>query len=180
MINLIPNEEKKRMTANFYYRVAIVFLVMIDFCILIAFVSIIPSYILASIKNTVVNTKLKTQRTEPIPLFDQQALTAINDINSKLDMIENAEKNKFLISEKVINNISSVKRPDIKITRILYENDSIAGRKISIEGIAPSREVLLIFRQALEDNSAFKNVDLPISNFIKGSNIRFSLSLIPA
>jgi len=50
---------------------------------------------------------------------------------------------------------------------------------VSIEGIAPSREILLAFRRLLENDPLFKSVDLPISNFIKGSNIRFNLNLIP-
>jgi hypothetical protein len=51
------------------------------------------------------------------------------------------------------------------------------GEKISISGRASSREVLLSFRRTLEDNPAFSKVDLPISNFIKGSNIRFYITL---
>ena len=72
------------------------------------------------------------------------------------------------------------KRSDIKITQILYQNDGTNGKKITLTGIASSREVLLLFRQALEDSSSFKDVVLPISNFVKGSNIDFSLSLTPS
>lgn len=180
MINLIPKEEKKRMTIGFYYKLAVLFLMMLDFCILIAFICILPSYFISSIKETLINTKLENQKNEPLPLFDQQTLAAIKDINSKLNLVENSEKNKFLLSEKVINTILLKKRFDIKITQILYENSPIQGKKVSIIGTAPSREVLLLFRQALEDGPTFKNIDLPISNFVKGSNIQFYLSLIPS
>ena len=120
------------------------------------------------------------QKSEPVPLPDQQTLLAIKDLNNKLTLIENAQNNKFVISEKVINAIILKKIPKIKITDISYENDSLKGKKISIQGNAPSREILLLFRQALEDSVAFKQVDLPISNFVKGSNIQFYLSLIPS
>ena len=182
MINLIPKAEKKRMVVDFYYRLAVIFLVMLDFCILIAFISILPSYFLSSTKNSLVDTKLEIQKNEPLPLFDQQTLTVIKDINNKLDLVENAEKNKFLLSVKVINAILLKKRPDIKITKILYESDGAQdkGKKISITGTAPSRAILLLFRQELEDSPNFKNINLPISNFIKGSNIQFYLNLIPS
>lgn len=180
MINLIPKEEKKRMTRGFYFRVAVLFLVVFDFCILVAFVGLVPSYILSSMKENLANTKLETQGNEPIPLFDQQTLATINGINSKLSLVENAEKDKFPISLKVINAVLLGKRSDVKISRIFFEDDPVRGKKISIEGTAPSRAILLLFRQALEDNSTFKSVDLPISNFVKGSNIQFQLSLIPA
>jgi hypothetical protein len=180
MINLIPKEEKKRMTKDFYYRVALLFFVMLDFCILIAFIIILPSFLVSSQKDALALSKLETQKNEPIPLLGEQSLAEINGINSKLGVVESAEKNKFPLSQKVINAVLLNKRPDVKITQILYNNDPILGKKISITGTAPSREILLLFRQTLEDNPTFKNVDLPISNFIKGTNIQFSLSLIPA
>ena len=74
----------------------------------------------------------------------------------------------------------SEKMPDIKITQIQYRNESIKGKTISISGVASSRDRLLLFKRELENNIAFKKVDLPISNFVKGSNIKFSLGLTPS
>ena len=180
MINLIPKEEKKKIIKGFYYKLLILFLVLGGVSFLISLVAILPSYFLSSVRNNIVNAKLEMQKSEPVPLPDQQTLLAIKDLNNKLTLIENAQNNKFVISEKVINAIILKKIPKIKITDISYENDSLKGKKISIQGNAPSREILLLFRQALEDSVAFKQVDLPISNFVKGSNIQFYLSLIPS
>ena len=179
MINLIPKEKKKKMTIDFYYRLVILFFAMLDFCIFVAFVSILPSYFISSMQNALINTRLETQKLEPISQAGEKSLAVVKDLNKKLSLIENSEKNKFLISVKVINAILLKKRPDVKITQILYENDGIQGKKIKIVGTAPSREILLLFRKALEDSPGFKNIDLPISNFVKGSNIQFNLSLIP-
>ena len=154
-------------------------LMVVDFCILVGVLSILPSYFLANAKDSALNLKLKIQQDEPIPAFDQQNLKTIQDINSKMTLIENAEKNDFPISEKVINAILAQKTPDIKITQILYNNDPVDGKKISITGNASSREALLSFREALQGSPLFKSVDLPISNFVKGSNIQFYLSLTP-
>lgn len=180
MINLTPKEEKKKITVDFYHRLALLFLIMIDFCVFVAAVSLLPSYFISFAKKATVNTKLEIQKNEPLPVLGEQSVSVIKDINSRLDLIEKAENNKFFPSEKVINAILLKKRPDIKITQILYENDPVNGKKIKITGTAPSREVLLLFRQALEDNPLLKKVDLPISNFVKGSNIQFYLSLIPS
>jgi hypothetical protein len=180
MINLIPKEEKKKMTKDFYFRLSILFFLMVSFSILVATVAIIPAYFLSSVKYNTANIKLETQKNEPLPSIGEQSLSTIKNINSELGLVENAEKNQFLISQKVINSILLNKRIDVKITQILYQNDAVLGKKISILGTAPSREVLLLFRQTLEDNPTFKSVDLPISNFVKGSNIQFYLNLIPA
>jgi hypothetical protein len=168
------------MVIDFYFRLAILFLIMIDFCILVAFFSLLPSYFISSVKRSLISTKLENQKLEPLPPQGEDSLVLLKDIDNKINLIEKFEKNKFLLSIKVINSIILNKRPDIKITQISYENNGINEKKISITGIAPSREVLLLFREALENSSTFKNVNLPISNFVKGSNINFNLSLIPS
>lgn len=180
MINLIPNQEKKKMRRDFYHRLAVLFLVMLSFSIFVAILALLPSYFLSVSKINIANQKLETQKDEPTPLFNQETSEMIKDLNLKLNLVENAEKNKFTVSQKVINAVLLKKIPSIKITRIFYENDSLKGKKISIGGTAPSREVLLSFRQALENDVSFKSVDLPISNFVKGFNIEFYLNLIPS
>jgi hypothetical protein len=180
MINLIPKKEKKKMITDFYFRLAFLLVVLLDFCILVVFFSMLPSYFISSVKYSLISASLKNQKLEPLPLLEQASLVSVQDIDKKLILVENFEKNKFLLSVKVIDAILLKKRSDIKITQILYKNDGINGRKINLTGIAPSREVLLLFRQALEDSPSFKDVVLPISNFVKGSDINFFLSLTPA
>src|SRR3989344_8982844 len=124
MINLIPKEKKKKIIIDFYYKLIVLFLVMGGFSFLLISIAILPSYFLSSVKNNIANAKLETQKREPTPLPDQQTLLIIKNLNNKLDLIENAENNKFIISKKVINSIISKKIPDIKITDISYENET--------------------------------------------------------
>ncbi len=179
MINLIPNEEKKKMSKDFYFRLVTVLFVMLSISLLIASIVILPTYFLFSTEEDSINTELELQNSESIPLLDQNTLVVIKDLGNKLNLIEDTQKNKFVFSQKVINEIILKKIPSIKITKISYQNNPQTGRKINISGKAPSREVLLSFRRALEDNVAFSKVDLPISNFVRGSDIEFYLSLIP-
>jgi hypothetical protein len=179
MINLIPNQEKKEMSKDFYFRLITVFFMMLGVSVFIAVILILPSYVISSEEKNFFDTKLEVQKNEPIPLPDQNTLTTIKDLKNKLNLIENAQKDKATFSQRVINEIILKKMPNIKITEISYENDSKKGELINISGKAPSREVLLTFRRALEDDPTFSKVNLPISNFIKGSNIRFNLSLSP-
>ncbi|MEI7709341.1 MAG: hypothetical protein WCI76_01345 [bacterium] len=184
MINLFPRKEKKELTINFYIRLIVLLFITIGCAFCILFMAVVPSYFRASTRVNIVNAKLEAQSNEPVPLPDQQTLSIIKDLNKKLTLVEKTESSKFLVSEQVINAVILNKLPSIQITDISYSNDPVAGakggKKISIQGNAPSREVLLFFRQALESSTSFKKVDLPVSNFIKGSNIQFYLSLIPA
>ena len=180
MINLIPKEEKKKIIKVFYFKLVILFLITAGVSIFASCVAILPSYFLSSVKVNIVNKKLEMQNQEPVPLPEEQTLKVIADLNKKIDLIEHSPVSKFIVSQKVINAVILKKMSSIKITSITYENEQTKDKKINLGGTASSRETLLLFRQALEDSTAFKQVDLPISNFIKGSNIQFYLSLIPA
>ena len=180
MINLIPKEEKKKMAYVLYYKVLMLFVIMKIVIVIMFFIILLPSYFLTSVKDSIVQNKLESQKVEPVPSPDEATLATIKSINNNLNIIESSRKNQFLVSRGVISSILQKKISSVKITDISYDNDPTKGRKITIQGTAPSREILLLFRRGLEDDVAFKQVDLPISNFVQGSNIKFSLSLIPS
>ncbi|MCX6747769.1 MAG: hypothetical protein NTW98_02380 [Candidatus Nomurabacteria bacterium] len=176
MINLIPNQEKKKMVQHFRARLLIVFLMMVAVTFFIGSISLLPAYFFSSIKKDIANNKLEEQRMAPLPKFDQDALVTVQDLNSKFKLLEAANTNRFVVTERIINEIILKKMPEIKITQIAYSGDNPVDRIVSVRGFAPSRESLLAFRFMLENNTNFKNIDLPISNFIKGTNIQFFLT----
>jgi hypothetical protein len=176
MISLIPNEEKKKMRRDFYLRVATVSLWMLSLSMFLAIIGILPSFFISDVRKNTATQKLEVQKKELTPSINEQSLSDLKDLKNKLTLIENSSNDKFFVSKDIINQILSRKMSDIKITQISYNTDSF-GKKINIAGQAPSRERLLLFRQALESSNAFTKVDLPISNFIKGSHIQFFLTL---
>lgn len=140
-------------------------------------VTLLPSFFISNTRKNITLLKLETQKNQPIPDIDQEAISDIDELNNKMLLIENIGKNKFIVSEKIIDKIISLKMHDININQISYENDGAKGKIINISGVAPSRERLLLFRKALEEDKSFSKIDLPVSNFIKGSDIKFFLSL---
>jgi Tfp pilus assembly protein PilN len=167
------------MARDFYLRFLAVFFIILGCSFSLIIFTIFPSYFLAVSRGNLIDSGLETQQSEPIPEVDQKTLATAAAINQKLDLIEQTQQKKFLVSQKVISELVLQKMSDIKISQIFYEDTPVNGKKISIRGTAPSRERLLLFRLALEDSLSFQKVDLPISNFVKGSNIEFSLDLIP-
>ncbi|MDP9249157.1 MAG: hypothetical protein M3M85_01440 [bacterium] len=180
MINLIPNQEKKKKVKDFYFRLGAVFIAALGFCVAVGAVSLMPTYFLVSSELNIAEQKLFVQQNQPPTQTDQNLAASVEDLDRKLALVESAEKNPYLISKSVIQAITIRKMPDIEITKFIYEKEGIGGRKIIILGEAPSRERLYQFRRALEGDVSFKKVELPISNFVKGSDIQFSLSLIPS
>ncbi|MES2315198.1 MAG: hypothetical protein V4486_00470 [Patescibacteria group bacterium] len=180
MINLIPNEEKKSKVKDFYFRLLVTSFMVVAVSMLVASAAILPAFFFSLVKKNLTDSKLAAQKSEPLPALDQKTLDEVKDLNTKLNLVEKTQKNKYSISQKIINEIVAEKMSDIKITQILYQSDPAKGKTVTIGGTASSRERLLLFKQTLADNVAFKKVDLPISNFVKGSDIKFSINLVPA
>ncbi|OGI73385.1 hypothetical protein A2737_00435 [Candidatus Nomurabacteria bacterium RIFCSPHIGHO2_01_FULL_41_71] len=176
MINLIPNEEKKFMIKDFYYRLVAVFFFSLSLVIFFASVAILPAYLFSSVKKNEISAKLKIEMAEPTSLSDQETFLAVDALDTKLSLIEKAEKDKFLVSERIINKLLVKKISGIKITKIFFEENSALLKNVNVRGSAESREKLLLFRRALEEDATFQKIDLPISNFVKGSDIQFYLS----
>ena len=131
-------------------------------------------------KKNLINEKLVTLKSIPLPAIDKENSLQISNLDNQIALLEKAQNNKYSVSEKIINEIILKKIPDIKINGISYDRNSIGGEgSVNIRGIAKSREKLLLFRKVLEEDPLFKKVDLPISNFVKGSNISFNLTLTP-
>jgi len=177
MINLIPIEEKRKNRRNFYLRILTVFLLMLSLAFLVADISVLPANIFSSLKKNLANIRLENIKKEPLPVVDEQTSNVINDLDNKLNLIDKIEKEKFLVSKNVFDKILAEKTPDVKITNIFYETDPANQKSIIVSGIATNREALLSFQNVLKADPIFSKVDLPISNFIKDSNIEFNLNL---
>jgi len=156
MINLIPSKEKKKMNQEFYYRFVVLFLLMISTAVFIGLVALLPSYFISLSKKSSINKELETQKGTATFETNQKILETIETINRKLDIVENKKNDAFIVSEQAIKNVLVKKIAGIKITRIGYEDNTVKGKKVSISGTAPSREVLLSFRQALEQEPSSK------------------------
>lgn len=180
MINLIPNQEKKKMATDFYFRISVMFFTVLGLAIIIGSFALLPSYYISSVKQGLIKQRLELQSYMPLPPSSQNVLDVARELNAKFKIIEDANKDQFVVSERVVEKIVSKKIPGIKITQISYKIDAFGEKSISIRGSATSRDTLLGFSQSFDRDTDFKKVDLPISNFIKGSDIQFFISLIPS
>ena len=87
MINLIPNEEKKKMSKDFYLRLLTLFFTMLGVSLLVASVAILPSYFLSSAEKSSIDMKLELQGNGSIALPDEDTQKVIEDFNKKLIFI---------------------------------------------------------------------------------------------
>jgi Tfp pilus assembly protein PilN len=104
-------------------------------------------------------TDLKTQ---------QDAVTALNNELKKISLAQNNQK-------KYSSLLASL--AGLVIDGVRLDTLSIgADGAVSIEGYAQKREQVISFHDALEKSGLFANVDNPLSNLVKETDINFSFS----
>lgn len=168
------------MFQGFYYRLGGLCLMMLSIVLFVAVLALLPPYLFSNAKSKIASQKLEIQTRESVPLDMEEINQVLTDVKGKLNLVEKNEQNRFIVSEQVIRAILKDKVSGIKILSMAYRVDQNNGKEITLSGDASSRQALLNFRQKLESDPAFKKVDLPISNFVRGTNIRFYLTLSPA
>lgn len=174
MINLIPIKEKKNIHKDFYIRFFILSFYVLSFGVIVNIILLTPSLFYSSIQKNIIKSQtesLKNNNTGVDPKYS----FLIEDLNFKLKKINDFRKEQFLISENIINEVLKSKTLGINITSINYYKDPIKGKILQLNGYALTRENLLFYKNSLEDNKNFKQIDLPISSFIKSKNLQFNL-----
>lgn len=175
MINLLPEIEKKKLKKIYYFRIGVVVSGLLAIIALVSVTFILPSYFLVKAKEVVFQEQLATLKKNTTNSVDESLNTIIKDINAKLKTFPDSNKD-FIFTRDVYERIYAHKTTAITLTYVNYTQLQDGGLTVSVSGSALNRDALLAFEQALKDEPTFKGVALPISNFIKGSNIEFTIS----
>lgn len=168
---LLPADQKKTLLHEYRVRAAIVALFVIAGALLIAVAGEVPSFL-----------KVYTDMTA--------AHAAIADINDKKAVNGTASIEKILASDKTLvtlfmSNTDKIRmssvidallglRQNIRLTSIaLTRTPKAVG--IVVQGVAPTRESLLAYRDRLQSSVAGGPIDVPIGALTKSTDVQFSL-----
>ena len=176
MINLLPIEEKKKMRAEYRFRLGI----MIAFAVVVlSFINLIllsPVYLLTLSKYQFASEKLAELESEQGRTGQEKEINAqISAINKRVNLFLEKNKEQSLFSE-VITKIIETKGPTIRIQNMSYELTSQKERFV-VSGRADDRDILALFIESLKKDSFFTTVNIPISSYIKSTDIDFSVVL---
>jgi hypothetical protein len=139
------------------------------------FVLLIPSYIY------LVFTE-KDLQVQSSDIDARSGVTNIDDVtktflsvNSELSALSvNSGSNKL---DFFISHISSIIPSGVRIQEINYALNTASTSTIILRGTADTRDTLLSFSKKIQADQLFSNVDLPVSNFAKDTNIDFSMTI---
>ncbi len=171
MLNLLPPQQKKEVEKEYKARRAVIFLCFMLGVLVVAFVSMIPLYLLSKQNWDDNNDKLSK-------FVDSSIMKQSRDLSSQTQMINSKISsltfNKNVYIYDIIKKILDSRTSGISITNFSYSKKIGDKVDINISGIALSRETLISFEKNLEKDPSFVNINFPISNLAKDTNINFT------
>jgi Tfp pilus assembly protein PilN len=176
MFNLLPENEKKKITKEYAFRRNIVLFMFLFALGSVASVSLFPSYLLSSGKIKETQQEITTIKNS-LTLQESGNLSGVlKKTNIKLQTLGFvlSDMNASDLFEKVFDK----RDVNIRITSIMYQKPSGKGAgSITFNGVAHDRESLSTFVDNLKKEPSFTQVDLPVANLAKDRNADFTIKI---
>lgn len=175
MSNLLPVKEIKKIERLYQKRFVVISLVSITVLFVIASICLFSLYYYSkSEENSLLEKKSAYEKMEVGKLKRDLVLT-INDMNSRLNSFK-ISSYKSPIVASFIDPILKAQMNSIKLTNFIYNlNPDAKTAEVKIFGVSSSRESILTFADNLRNTPGITDVNVPITNFIKESNMPFSI-----
>ncbi len=175
MLNLLSQEQKAILKKDYSLRRTIVWLEAIIVAMLISLVLLTPSYFLTKIRAEQAKVDLENNKR----ILDAKLPPAemVAEIQAAVRVTQDLRP---LVERRSVYDLVKIFEshpPQIKILKISFLEQTDGISRFIVDGRANDRESLTAFGRALEGRVEFATVDLPVSNFVKESNINFSMTI---
>lgn len=175
MLELLPNAQKKTLKKEYFLRLSVVALLFLLAAGILFLVALSPSYFLSVVKENVVNEEFDNSIKSKRVSKNENLRDAIKDSKEMISLLR-PEEDQSLIKSVILKIIDN-KNSGISISGISINYSKKGQYQVVITGISKNREFLKTFADSLKSDNDFSNIDLPISNFAKISDIDFSITL---
>lgn len=180
-VNLLPSEEKKKNRKRYLLRLSTTGAYVVVFLMLINFALLLPSYIMARSKKSIAETRIENttgMSAEERERLEKETELSIKELNKKLETFSADTKTATTIISpaQTIKKILELKSATIKVQGIVYEKTSDRERFV-VTGRSAQRDDLAQFVEVLRKDPFFTKVELPLSSYVKSTDISFSLVL---
>lgn len=175
MFELLPENQKKTLKKDYFFRLAIVILVSVLMLGILSFVFLLPSYFLSVVKEKAVSREFDLAVEGKNIQKEQELQLSIKKSKEMLDILKIEESSVSI--KDLIFKIVEKKNSGIVIDGFSVNLSKNNKYEILVNGTAQKRDNLKTFAENLRTSKEFNSVDLPISNFAKIADIDFSIML---
>ncbi|MDP2676325.1 MAG: hypothetical protein Q8O83_01420 [bacterium] len=183
MINLLPEKAKHGLREERFARFLIVCGVTVSLIVSGGMFLLWIPWITLVLQEHELEKQLRVAQQSPLLMHVEEIEGRLSLLNDRLDAYER-NQDEILIASRSIDAVRAHVGGGISLLFFSYTRSHGAGSapQFSIEGVARDRGALVAFSDALDAEPMIENVRSPISNFLKESNIVFTLTfeIIPS
>ncbi len=177
MTNLLSPQEIKHIKLLYKKRFVVVALRALIVLSVIASACLVPSYIYATEQENILLAKKSIYEKKETGELKQSLISSISDINARLAGFNETALSSPIISS-FIDPILKARVSSVYLSNFGYSIVPNANTAhVTISGVSVSREAILSFADNLKNIPGVLNVDVPITNFIKESNMPFTITI---
>ena len=178
MYTFLPEQNIKIAQREYHVRVLILFLFCLSAAIWIGIASLFPSYIISLMQERGAVNHLQTVRNTTQTPISASVAAQVAAANANINLIKNSVDP--VVFSSIVETIVNQRIPGISINDIEIAHTPVASNPaataIAVRGTATTRDVLVAFQHALSGNPSFSQVNLPISDLARSTNVPFSIT----
>ena len=172
MINLLPESEKRELlNIEKQKTIAIIGALLIFFIIALSLILWVVGLNISSEKSyeeAIAIAEERRMNSDETNLIKEEIITLNESLLKIKGLMDNGER-----LTEMIKKISADVPTGVYLTNISYQD-----KQFIVSGFSPTREDLLAFKENLEKEISFKNVNFPPVNWVKPKAIIFNISFV--
>lgn len=172
MINLIPPTAKKSIKREYIKRVLTVWLLLFSVAFAILAVFLLPTFV--ALRGEI--SSLEETAAAGLARVSQYDISATELISANIQAQLHLDRATSSSPSEVVNVLTTLAGTKVSLTNFQFSNLATAGR-ITVSGVASTRQDLAVFRDGVSSDKRFSAVDLPISNLIKDKDLLFTMNI---
>ncbi len=174
-LNLLPPEEIKRIELTKFAFLLISFGIRLGIILAIFVIILATTYFSLLILVKGQDNSIEARQNDEKIQYQMEVEGKIESINQEAKNILD-KQDKLIVWTPIMENLSKVTPDGVYLINFSYR---ASNDQINITGWARNRDKLLSFENSLKDSMYFEDVDSPLSNLIKQSDINFSFTTKP-
>jgi hypothetical protein len=177
-MNLLPIEDQLIFKKEFKKKAILIAGLFIFFAEIVFLILLLPSYIFLTVKAENFNRELAIINRSPVFKRVEEIKYEMSDLNSKINLFLEQKKDIKDISA-VFKNLVSVKPLGVTINFLDYKKQDKKNARdtVLVRGEAASRKIFLDFLEKLKKDKNIMDINSPVSNLLKESDIKFSFTI---
>ena len=172
---LIPTNLKKALRHEYHIRALVVLLFMLSVSGIIGIVSMMPAFVYVKTESDNISKTLSALQKSAGNIDGKNIDNDAAKQDNILALFNDQSKGKTNNST-IIDSIISV-RGNVRITSLAISRTGSTTIVVTIQGVAPTRDSLINFKNQLATVTPGNKIDLPISALAKSKDIQYSLTL---